>query len=135
MNWYFPEELKYTQQHEWVFLNQKEGTVTAGITDYAQDKLGKIVFAELPEPGTSVKSGDSVGVIESVKAVADIYAPVAGTISSVNEELEEKPELLNESPYSDGWIIKLEVENYNELENLMPKKEYEEFIKQEEELE
>lgn len=135
MSWYFMDELKYTRQHEWARLDGEGSTVTAGITDYAQDKLGKIVFVELPEPGNPIKAGDSMAVIESVKAVADVYAPVSGTIVSVNEELEDKPELLNEDPYNEGWIIKLEMENAGELEGLMSKEEYEKHVQQEEEVE
>ncbi len=135
MSWSFMDGLKYTRQHEWARLDGEGSTVTAGITDYAQDKLGKIVFVELPEPGNPIKAGDSMAVIESVKAVADVYAPVSGTIVSVNEALEDMPELLNEDPYNEGWIIKLEMENAGELEGLMSKEEYEKHVQQEEEVE
>lgn len=135
MSWSFMDGLKYTRQHEWARLDGEGSTVTAGITDYAQDKLGKIVFVELPEPGNPIKAGDSMAVIESVKAVADVYAPVSGTIVSVNEALEDMPELLNEDPYNEGWIIKLEMENAGELEELMSKEEYEKHVQQEEEVE
>lgn len=133
MNWNILEGLRYTRQHEWARHEEGENTVTAGITDYAQDKLGKIVFVELPQAGDTLSAGDSMAVIESVKAVADVYAPVSGTITSVNEELEEKPELLNEDPYQEGWIIKIEMENSAELEGLMSKEEYEKHVWQEEE--
>jgi glycine cleavage system H protein len=113
----FPEELKYTEEHEWV---QVEGDlVVVGITDFAQDALGDIVFVELPEVGTVVTAGKAFGVVESVKAVSDVYAPVSGTVEEVNEELPDAPEILNTSPYGDGWMIKIRITDAAQLDGLM----------------
>ena len=101
----FPDELKYTEDHECVMV---EGDLAIiGITDFAQDALGDIVFVELPEVGSTVTAGKAFGVVESVKAVSDIYAPVSGTVEEINEELPDAPEILNTSPYGDGWMIKV----------------------------
>lgn len=100
---HFPENLKYTADHEWV---SSEGRV--GITEFAQDSLGDVVFVELPEVGREVKAGDAVGVIESVKSVSDLYSPLGGRVSTVNHILNERPELVNQDPYGDGWIYQLE---------------------------
>ncbi len=99
----FPDDLKYTEDHEWL---SPAGRV--GITDYAQDALGDVVFVELPEVGTAVKAGDSVGVIESVKSVSDLYSPAGGTVARVNEKLREQPELVNQDPFGEGWVFELE---------------------------
>lgn len=99
------EELEYTDSHEW--LRRGDGTVTVGITDYAQSELTDVVFVELPEVGREVKPGDEVCALESVKAVAYLYAPVAGTVAEVNEKLSEQPELVNQDPYGEGWIVRL----------------------------
>jgi glycine cleavage system H protein len=113
----FPEELKYTEEHEWVMV---EGDLAiVGITDFAQDSLGDIVFVELPNPGSTVTAGKAFGVIESVKAVSDVYAPVSGTVEEVNEELPDAPEILNTSPYADGWMIKIRMNTPAELDALM----------------
>lgn len=98
-----PKELKYTRDHEWV---SAEGKV--GITDYAQDALGDVVFVELPEIGLAVKAGDAFGVVESVKSVSDLYSPLGGTVVAINQELTTRPELINEDPYGQGWIVQLE---------------------------
>ena len=99
----YPNELQYTREHEWL---SADGRV--GITDYAQDSLGDVVFVELPEVGTVVESGETVGVIESVKSVSDLYSPAAGRISRVNEALRDQPELINQDPFGDGWIFALD---------------------------
>jgi glycine cleavage system H protein len=102
-----PEELQYTRSHEWV---RTEGdTATIGITDHAQEELGDIVYVELPEEGAAFDAGDAFGTVESVKAVSDLYAPVGGEVVEVNEALNDTPELINDDPYGDGWIIKLRV--------------------------
>lgn len=125
----FPKELKYTREHEWVLL---EGNIaTIGITDFAQDSLGDIVFLELPEEGREIESGEAFGVVESVKAVSDIYAPVSGRIIEVNKDLVDQPEIINEDPYGEGWMIKVEVNDSSELEELLTSEEYEDFIKEE----
>src|SRR5215470_1286063 len=127
----FPEDLKYSKEHEWVLV---EGNVaTVGITDYAQDQLGDIVFVELPAVGDKVSKEDAFGVVESVKAVSDIYAPVSGKVLEVNDDLPENPEMLNEDPYGDGWIIKIEMNDPEELQDLMNAAEYEEYVAEEKE--
>src|ERR1700687_1897191 len=111
-----PEVLKYSKEHEWVLV---EGNVaTIGITDYAQDQLGDIVFVELPAIGDKVSKEDAFGVVESVKAVSDIYAPVTGKVLEVNDDLPENPEMINEDAYGDGWMIKIEMSDKDELNDL-----------------
>lgn len=100
-----PEDRRYTKEHEW--LQEKNGEVTIGITDHAASELGDIVFLELPEEGAEFAPGDSMGTIETVKAVEEIYAPVGGVVSAVNESLGDKPEIVNESPYEEGWLVKI----------------------------
>ncbi|ATJ82897.1 glycine cleavage system protein GcvH [Halomonas beimenensis] len=113
-----PANLRYTESHEWV-LDNGDGTVTIGITDHAQEALGDVVFVELPEVGAALAKGDEFGVVESVKAASDLYAPIAGEVVAVNEALEDAPETLNESPYEDGWIMKLRLEDAAALEGLL----------------
>ena len=121
----------YTKTDEWV---KREGDiVVVGITDYAQKKLRDIVGVDLPEPGTSVKAGDTVASIESVKAAADVYAPVSGEIVEVNERLYDEPELLNKDPYGDGWMFKIRLSDEKELEKLLTPEQYAEKIRKEEE--
>lgn len=103
------EQLVYSEEHEWVSMVEGQ-TVRIGITDYAQSQLGDIVFVEFPEAGAAVTAGDSVGTIESVKTVSELYSPVTGTVTRVNESLVDQPELLNEEPYDGGWIIEVEVD-------------------------
>jgi len=120
----------YTRSDEWV---KREGDlVIVGITDYAQKKLRDIVGVDLPEPGTSVKAGDTVASIESVKAAADVYAPVSGEIVEVNERLYDEPELLNKDPYGEGWMFKIRLSDEKELEKLLTPEQYAEKIKEEE---
>jgi len=127
----FPEDLKFSKEHEWVLV---EGNVaTVGITDYAQDQLGDIVFVELPGVGDKVSKEDAFGVVESVKAVSDVYAPVSGKVLEVNDDLPENPEMLNEDPYGDGWMIKIEMNDPDELQDLMTAAEYEEYVAEEKE--
>lgn len=122
----FPEEFKYTEDHEWILI--EDDVVTIGITDFAQDQLGDIVFVELPEVGDSLEVGKSFGVVESVKAVSDVYAPVSGEVVEVNEELPDDPEVLNNSPYGDGWMIKLKLADTTALDALMDVATYQEFV-------
>ncbi|MCH4565363.1 glycine cleavage system protein GcvH [Halomonas sp. EGI 63088] len=110
--------LRYAESHEWV-LDNGDGTVTIGITDHAQEALGDIVFVELPEVGQTLALKDEFGVIESVKAASDLYAPVAGEIVEVNEALEDAPESVNESPYEDGWIMKVRITDATALDALL----------------
>ena len=121
-----PKELKYTKDHEWARI---EGDVaTVGITDYAQGELGDIVFVELPKAGSSVSQGDSFGTIEAVKAVSDLYAPLSGVITEVNAALDEAPETVNNSPYGDGWMIKIKISDPSEVDNLLSADDYEKLI-------
>ena len=118
-----PSELKYASSHEWARL-EEDGTVTVGITDHAQDALGDVVFVELPEVGSALAAGDDAGVVESVKAASDIYAPLGGEVIAVNEQLEDEPETVNTDPYNDGWFFKLQPGDTAELEQLMSAEDY-----------
>lgn len=122
----FPEELKYTEEHEWVMV--EEDIVTVGITDFAQDSLGDVVFVELPEVGATVEAGKSFGVVESVKAVSDVYSPVTGEVVEVNEELPDSPETINTSPYEDGWMVKIRLSDAAELNDLLDADAYQAFV-------
>lgn len=124
-----PEELRYTEEHEWVLVEDE--LVTVGITDFAQDQLGDVVFVELPEVGTLVEVGKPFGVVESVKAVSDIYAPISGEVVEINEELPDTPELINTSPYEDAWMIKIRPTNRAELDDLMSAEDYLDFVAEE----
>lgn len=121
-----PPGLKYSKEHEWVAT--EEAIATIGITDHAQEQLGEIVYVELPAVGEKVSKDDPFGVIESVKAVSDIYAPVSGTVVEVNEDLPESPEIVNEDPYGDGWLIKIRISDTADFDDLMESSEYEEMV-------
>ena len=125
-----PSELKYASSHEWARL-EEDGTVTVGITDHAQDALGDVVFIELPEMGATLAAGDDAGVVESVKAASDIYAPVGGEVIAVNENLEDEPELVNADPYNDGWFFKLQPGDTQELEELLTAEAYQQHCEEE----
>lgn len=125
-----PSELKYVASHEWIRV-EDDGTVVIGITDHAQDLLGDVVFVELPEVGADVDSGDEAGVVESVKAASDIYAPLGGEVVAVNEELEDAPELVNSDPYGDGWFFKLKLSDVSELDNLLDAEGYDQVCESE----
>jgi glycine cleavage system H protein len=118
-----PSELKYASSHEWARL-EEDGTVTVGITDHAQEALGDVVFVELPEPGSNLAGGDEAGVVESVKAASDIYAPLGGEVIAVNERLEDEPETVNSDPYHDGWFFKLRPEDVSDLDDLLSAEDY-----------
>jgi glycine cleavage system H protein len=126
-----PPGLKYSKEHEWV--SSEEEVATIGITDHAQEQLGEIVFIELPAVGDKISKDDPFGVIESVKAVSDIYAPVSGTVVAINEDLPESPEIVNEDPYGDGWLIKIKINDQADFDDLMDSAEYEEMIAEEKE--
>src|SRR6202165_1368787 len=126
-----PPGLKYSKEHEWVAT--EESVATIGITDHAQEQLGEIVYIELPSVGEKVIKDDPFGVVESVKAVSDIYAPVSGTGVEVNEDLPERPEVVNEDPYGDGWLIKVKVSDPADFEDLMDNNEYTELVAREKE--
>ena len=125
----YPDNLKYMASHEW--FNKEEKTM--GISDFAVEHLGDVVEVVLPEVGTEVSKGEEIGTVESVKTASPIYAPVSGTVTEINEELEDAPELVNDSPYTDGWFIKIEVNNESELEELMDAGAYAEHCAKEEE--
>jgi glycine cleavage system H protein len=125
----FPQDLRYTKEHEWV-RDDDGGRVRVGITDYAQDALGDVVYVDIPETGTSVTAMQPFGEVESTKSVSDVYSPVTGTIVERNALLDERPELVNESPYGDGWLVVVEVASPSELESLMDAAAYQAFLRQ-----
>ena len=127
----FPEGLKYSKEHEWVLV---EGTsATIGITEFAQEELGDIVFVELPEVGEKIVKDDPFGAVESVKAVSDIYAPVSGEVMETNEILPDNPETINDDPYGDGWMVRVELTDIDDLKDLMDAEEYAEYVAQQKE--
>jgi glycine cleavage system H protein len=127
----FPEGLKYTKEHEWVLVEDRIATI--GITEYAQQELGDIVYVELPEVGEKIVKDDPFGAVESVKAVSDIYAPVSGTVIEVNDTLPDSPETINDDAYGDGWMIKVEMSDADDLKDLMSAEEYAEYVDQQKE--
>ena len=118
-----PDHLKYAASHEWARL-EEDGTVSVGITDHAQEALGDVVFVELPEVGASLAAGDDAGVVESVKAASDIYAPIGGEVIAINEQLEDEPETVNSDPYHDGWFFRLQPGDTSELDALLSAEDY-----------
>ncbi|HHK66784.1 MAG TPA: glycine cleavage system protein GcvH [Candidatus Acetothermia bacterium] len=122
----YPNEYRYTEEHEWVKVEGKEARI--GITDHAQHELGDIVFVELPAVGVEVKRGENLGTVESVKAVGDVYAPVSGKVTAVNEELEGAPETINRSPHQDGWIAVIEMSDPTEVDSLLTAPDYEKYV-------
>lgn len=125
----YSDDFLYTKEHEWIRV--ENGDVTIGITHHAQQELGDIVFVELPQIGANFSAGDTLGTVESVKAVSDVYAPVGGEVIEVNEALNNKPELINEDPHGDGWIAKLHLSDKGELEGLLSADDYEAYIAEE----
>jgi len=119
----YPDDYYYTKDHEWIKVK-----ATVGITDFAQKQLGDVVYVELPEVGTKLEFHQSIGVIESVKAVSDIYSPVSGEVIELNEKLNDSPELVNQDPHGKGWIIRVKIKDEVELQKLMSADEYEKFI-------
>lgn len=126
----FPRDLKYTKEHEWARV--EGNTAVVGITDYAQEKLGSIVFVELPASGKTFKKGETLVTVDSVKAVAEVYAPLSGPVEETNESLKDSPESINQDPYGRGWMVKLKITNPGELGSLMSPEAYEGFVAQEE---
>ena len=118
-----PNNLKFLDSHEWARL-EEDGTVTVGISDHAQGLLGDIVFVELPDTGKTINKQDDIAIVESVKAASDVYSPLSGEVVSVNEALNDNPELINSSPYDDGWFFKIKPQNNNELEDLLDAEAY-----------
>ena len=122
----YPNDLKYDKEHEWVRV---EGdTAVIGISDFAQDQLGEVVFVDLPAAGSDAVAGETFGEVESVKSVSDLFSPVTGSVVEVNDNLSDAPETVNEDPYGDGWLIKVKLSDASELDGLMAAAEYEEFI-------
>lgn len=119
----FPQQLRYTAEHEWISRSD-DGTVRVGITDYAQQALGDIVFVQLPEPGTRVTAGEAVGEVESTKSVSDIFAPVSGTVAARNTALDEAPEAINTHPYDDGWLLDIECDDIADVAGLLDAEAY-----------
>ena len=126
----FPDDLKYTKEHEWVRL--QDDTAVIGITDFAQEQLGDIVYVELPKEGDSIQKDEPFGVVESVKAVSDVYAALSGVVLEINDPLTDNPETLNEDCYEEGWLIKVKVSNPKELDGLMNHEQYQAYIKEQE---
>jgi glycine cleavage system H protein len=124
-----PEDLKYHKEHTWIKVTGKKGTI--GITDYAQDALGDIVYIDLPEVDTSVEANSEISEIESTKSTSAVISPVTGKVVKVNEELSESPEVINEDPYGKGWIAVIEIENTSELDDLMDISDYEKYVEEE----
>jgi glycine cleavage system H protein len=126
MSFETPDDRKYEESHEWILRDGD--TVRIGITDFAQDELGDVVFVELPDVGDDITKGDAFGVIESIKAVSDLYAPVSGEVADRNEDLFDAPELVNEDPYGDGWMLEVALADASQLDELMDADEYEDQI-------
>ena len=126
----FPDDLKYTKEHEWIRL--QDDTAVIGITDFAQEQLGDIVYVELPKEGESVQKDEPFGVVESVKAVSDVYAALSGVVLEINDPLTDNPETLNEDCYEEGWLIKVKVSDPKELDGLMNHEQYQAYIKEQE---
>ena len=121
-----PKDLRYHQEHEWVRVSGMQATV--GISHFAQDALGDIVFIEMPKPGAAVKAGQQIGEVESTKTTSTIYTPVSGTVAKVNTDLKDHPEVVNSDPYGKGWIVMIDLSSVNEVEKLMTAAEYEAFL-------
>lgn len=120
----YPENLRYTAEHEWVEVTAEPTTVRVGITAFAQDSLGDVVFADMPDTGTDVEAGSACGEIESTKSVSDIYSPLSGTVSAVNDKLDDTPELVNSDPYGDGWLFELTIADGAAVDSLMSAADY-----------
>jgi glycine cleavage system H protein len=124
-----PADLRYTASHEWVRVDE-DGTVVVGITDHAQEALGELVFVEVPEEGAELAAGDACAVVESVKAASDIYAPITGVVEKINDALADAPELVNEQPYEDGWLMIITPADPADIEKLMTAEQYEESLEE-----
>src|SRR3972149_41212 len=127
----FPKDVKYTKEHEWVRV---EGNIaTVGVTDYAQDSLGDVVYLELPQDGANVTKDETFGVVESVKAVSDLYSPSSGTVAEINDALVDNPEVINDDPYGDAWMLKVEMSSPAEIKELLTADEYKKYEEEEKE--
>lgn len=126
---HYPDDRKYSKDHEWIMIDGN--TVTVGVTEYAAEQLGDIVYVELPQQGEDFAQGDTFGVLESVKAVSDCFAPISGAIAETNDSLADNPEVINEDAHGEGWMIKITIGDARELEDLLDHEAYEEFVKEE----
>ena len=126
----FPDDLRYTREHEWA--RKKGRNVAVGITEFAQEQLGDVVYLELPDVGDAVKKGESFGVVESTKAVSELFAPVSGKVVEVNDPLADAPQTINEDPYEEGWMVVIEPSDPKELDSLMDAKAYRAFVEEQE---
>ena len=126
MSFEIPDDCRFLDSHEWA--RREESTVRIGISDFAQDELGDVVFVELPAEGDVVTAGEDFGVVESIKAVSDLYSPVSGTVVAANDDLVDAPELVNEDPYGDGWMLEVEIDDESELDDLLSPDEYDDQI-------
>jgi len=126
MSFDVPDDRRYLDTHEWVRTTGE--TAEIGISDFAQDELGDVVFVELPDEGAELTAGEDFGVVESIKAVSDVYAPVSGTVTAVNDRLQDEPELLNEDPYGDGWMLEVDLADESELDDLLSPADYRDQI-------
>ena len=124
----FPDTLRYTKEHEWIRLEDDGATVTIGITAFAQSELGDIIFVEVETVGESLAKGDVFGTVEAVKAVSDLFMPISGTVLALNEDLEDNPELVNADPYGEGWMIKVQLGDPDEVEGLLSAADYGEMV-------
>ena len=122
-----PQDLKFTRDHEWA-RTEADGSITVGISDFAQDQLGDIVFVELPDEGSSVGQADAFGVVESTKSVSDLISPVGGRVIAVNNDLDDRPEVVNDDAYGEGWMIRIQPDNESELDDLLSAADYETFL-------
>ena len=127
----FPDDLKYSRSHEWVRVEENEAVI--GISSYAAEELGDIVYVELPEEGDELEKDSAFGVVESVKATADLYAPISGKVIEINSPLEDSPEVINEDPYGDGWLVRIVKTNDSEMDDLMDAEAYQQFVEEERE--
>jgi len=125
----FPKKLRYTREHEWVLVEGSQATV--GITDFAQHELGEVVYVELPKVGETVTKDEPFGVVESVKAASDVYAPLSGDVTEVNDDLSETPEMINDDPYGDAWLIRIEISDPAEVETLLSADDYKQYVEEE----
>ena len=128
-----PEDLRYTKDHEWARLDKAKKIVTVGVTAYAQEKMGDVVYVELPDEGDDVTQAEPFGSVESVKAVSDLFAPISGVVEEVNDTLMDTPEAVNDDPYNEAWMIKVKVHDPADLEDLMTAEEYKQYLSAEEE--
>jgi glycine cleavage system H protein len=124
----YPEDYLYTKDHEWIRVEGEIGVI--GVTDYAQHELGEVVYVDLPEPGDAFEATEPFGSVESVKAVSEVFSPVGGEVTEVNKQLEDAPELVNQSPHQKAWMIKIRISNSDELKELLSSEEYEEYLQE-----